>query len=84
MKRYISTLLLLKKNKIHDDAKLIHLTKNYSKGPSGLFGTMTIDDIIKNPLKKFVKPNIFKRILKKLKFHGYALIRINLKKLFKK
>ena len=84
MKRYISTLLLLKKNKIHEDAKIIHLTKNYSKGPSGLFGTMTINDIIKNPLKKFVKPNIFKKIFKKLKFYGYALIRINAKKVFKK
>jgi hypothetical protein len=83
MGRYISSLLLLKNNKIHESAKLIHLTKNYSKGPSGLFGTMTTNDIIKNPLKNFVKPSKFYKIVKKLKFYGYKLIRINLKKLFK-
>ncbi len=83
MGRYSATIVPLKKGKLENKYFIRHLPDNYANAPRGLFGTFKMNDIVKKDLKKFTPSNSFDRLIKRLRYMTYHILRINIKKYFR-
>ena len=84
MNRYLATIVPFKKNKLDNGSLVRHLSDNYANAPQGLFGTLKISHISQHNLKIFLPPTLFDRIIKRISYITYHLLRFNLKSYFKK
>ena len=69
---------LAKKGKLENKYFIRHLPDNYANAPRGLFGTFKMNDIVKKDLKKFTPSNSFDRLIKRLRYMTYHILRISL------
>tara|TARA_Y100000817_G_scaffold309953_1_gene299843 strand:- start:653 stop:1588 length:936 start_codon:yes stop_codon:yes gene_type:complete len=83
MGRYLATIVPLKNGKVENKSFIRHLSDNYANAPRGLFGTFSMNDIVKKDLKKFIPTSFLGRFFKRLKYMAYHLLRINIKKHFR-
>ncbi len=84
MDRYLNTIVPLKNKKLNNSSFIRHLSDNYANAPQGFFGTFKMDDIVDKNLKKFIPSNNFKNIFKRIRYVIYHILRINIKRYFKK
>jgi len=83
MNRYKATIIPFNNNKLNKNSFIKHLSNKYANNPSGLFGTISINNIISKKLIKFLPKNIFYKLILRLKFYIYYVFRFNLKNFIK-
>jgi hypothetical protein len=83
MNRYKATIIPLNNHKLNKNAFIKHLSNKYANNPAGLFGTMSINNIMSKKLIKFIPKNFFYQSTVRLKFFIYYFFRFNLKNLIK-
>ena len=84
MERYLGTIVPLKKGRTDSKSFIRHLSDNYANSPPGLFGTFKMSDIVEKNLKQFKPVSSIGRLLKRVKYMTYHLLRFNIKRYFKK
>ena len=84
MNRYLATIIPLKNGQLDSYSFIRHLSNNYSKAPSGLFGTFKVKDIPEKKLQKFKPTTPIEIIFKRASYLFYYFFRINIKKYIKK
>ena len=83
MNRYQATIIPLKKGHLDKNSFIRHLSNNYSKNPSGLFGTFKVKDIPEKNLQEFKTITPVGRFFKRASYILYYFFRINIKKYIK-
>ena len=83
MNRYKATIIPLNNHKLNKNAFIKHLSNKYANNPAGLFGTISINNIMSKKLIKFIPKNFFYQSTVRLKFFIYYFFRFNLKNLIK-
>jgi len=83
MNRYRATVIPLINNRIHKSSLIKHASNKYANHPAGLYGTIKINEILSNNLKIFKDCNFLCRVILRLKFKIYSLVRFNFKNLIR-
>ena len=83
MNRYKATVIPLVNKRIHKSSFIKHASNKYANDPAGLYGTIKINELLSNNIKIFKQYNFFCRVILRLKFKIYSLLRFNLKNLIK-
>ena len=83
MNKYQATIIPLIHNKLDKNSYIKHISNKYANDPAGLFGTIKINNIMNENLKKLKIRNVTNQIILRLKFLIYRALRFNLKNLIK-
>ena len=83
MNRYLSTIIPLVNDRLDKNSYIKHISNKYANNPTGLFGTIKINNLLSKKLNKFTPSNFFYKLILRLKFNFYRCIRFNIKNLIK-
>jgi len=83
MNKYQATIIPLIHNKLDKNSYIKHISNKYANDPAGLFGTIKINNIMNENLKKLKIRNVTNQVILRLKFLIYRALRFNFKNLIK-